>query len=132
VSSRSAKYDKALVPTRACASAPSVRGDLHAQRGIGKAAILAWQRIESQKPAFLTLAPMFRRCLRKLPTIPTGKSWPGDIVHPLADLKLLQNFDRAQNCINQVMSQKANNTLRVVYCSTGSNENVPVKDTVGA
>jgi lipopolysaccharide biosynthesis regulator YciM len=47
--------DEALAEYRACARATMLLGDLHAQRGELTDAIAAWQRIESQNPAFLSL-----------------------------------------------------------------------------
>ncbi len=47
--------DEALAEYRACARATMLLGDLHAQQGELAEAILAWQRIESQNPAFLSL-----------------------------------------------------------------------------
>ena len=47
--------DEALAEYRACARATMLLGDLHAQRGEWTDAIAAWQRIESQNPAFLSL-----------------------------------------------------------------------------
>ncbi|HVN36142.1 MAG TPA: lipopolysaccharide assembly protein LapB [Casimicrobiaceae bacterium] len=47
--------DQALGEYRACARAMVLLGDLEAQQGNLAAAIAAWQRIESQNPAFLSL-----------------------------------------------------------------------------
>ena len=47
--------DEALAEYRACARATMLLGDLHAQQGDLPGAIAAWQRIESQNPAFLSL-----------------------------------------------------------------------------
>ena len=47
--------DEALAEYKACARATMLLGDLHAQQGELPEAILAWQRIESQNPAFLSL-----------------------------------------------------------------------------
>jgi lipopolysaccharide biosynthesis regulator YciM len=47
--------EQALAEYKACARATMLMGDLHAQRGEDAAAIDAWQRIESQNPAFLSL-----------------------------------------------------------------------------
>jgi lipopolysaccharide biosynthesis regulator YciM len=47
--------EQALAEYKACARATMLMGDLHAQRGEDAAAIAAWQRIESQNPAFLSL-----------------------------------------------------------------------------
>jgi lipopolysaccharide biosynthesis regulator YciM len=48
--------DAALAEYKACARATLLLGDLHAQQGDFPGAIAAWQRIESQNPAFLSLA----------------------------------------------------------------------------
>jgi lipopolysaccharide biosynthesis regulator YciM len=48
--------DQALGEYRACTRAMILLGDLEAQQGNLAAAIDAWQRIESQNPAFLSLA----------------------------------------------------------------------------
>jgi len=50
-----AYIDQALAEYKACARAMLLLGDLEAQEGNGPAAIDAWQRIESQNPAFLSL-----------------------------------------------------------------------------
>ena len=47
--------DQALAEYKACARATMLLGDLEAQQGNVPAAIDAWQRIESQNPAFLSL-----------------------------------------------------------------------------
>jgi lipopolysaccharide biosynthesis regulator YciM len=47
--------EQALAEYKACARATMLMGDLHAQRGEDAEAIAAWQRIESQNPAFLSL-----------------------------------------------------------------------------
>jgi len=47
--------DHALAEYRACARATMLLGDLELQEGNVDAAITAWQRIESQNPAFLSL-----------------------------------------------------------------------------
>ena len=47
--------EEALAEYRACARATMLLGDLHAQQGDLPGAIIAWQRIESQNPAFLSL-----------------------------------------------------------------------------
>jgi lipopolysaccharide biosynthesis regulator YciM len=50
------EIDAALAEYRACARANLLAGDLELQRGDVDAAIVAWERIESQNPAFLALA----------------------------------------------------------------------------
>jgi lipopolysaccharide biosynthesis regulator YciM len=47
--------DEALAEYKACARATMLLGDMHAQQGMLPEAILAWQRIESQNPTFLSL-----------------------------------------------------------------------------
>ena len=47
--------DEALAEYRACARATMLLGDLAAQQGDLPGAIAAWQRIETQNPAFLSL-----------------------------------------------------------------------------
>ncbi len=49
------ELDHALAEYRACARATMLKGDLEAQQGNLAAAIDAWQHIESQNPAFLSL-----------------------------------------------------------------------------
>jgi lipopolysaccharide biosynthesis regulator YciM len=50
-----------------------LQGDLNAQSGDLKAGVAAWQRIESQNPAFLALvADRFADAYRKLGDAPTG------------------------------------------------------------
>jgi lipopolysaccharide biosynthesis regulator YciM len=67
------EIDTALAEHRACARANMLQGDLHAQRGDFQAAVTAWQRIESQNPAFLALvADRFADAYRKLGDLPTG------------------------------------------------------------
>src|SRR5690242_14573774 len=67
------EIDAALSEHRACARANVLQGDLHAQRGDHQAALAAWQRIESQNPAFLALvADRFAEAYRKLGDLPTG------------------------------------------------------------
>ncbi len=48
--------DEALAEYKACARATLIAGDMAAQQGDYAAAIETWQRIESQNPAFLSLA----------------------------------------------------------------------------
>ncbi len=50
-----AEIDQALADYRGCTRATMLLGDLEAQKGNLSAAIEAWQRIESQNPAFLSL-----------------------------------------------------------------------------
>jgi lipopolysaccharide biosynthesis regulator YciM len=50
------EIERALAGHRACARATLLAGDLAAQQGDFKQAIEAWQRIESQNPAFFALA----------------------------------------------------------------------------
>ena len=45
----------ALEANRLCVRASLLQGDLHAQEGDHQAAILSWQQIESQNPAYLAL-----------------------------------------------------------------------------
>ena len=47
--------EQALGEYKACARATMLLGDLHAQQGAPDDAVAAWQRIESQNPAFLSL-----------------------------------------------------------------------------
>ena len=68
-----AEIDRALAGHRACASANLLAGDLKAQTEDWKGAIDAWQRIESQNPAFLALAAdRFADAFRRLRDLPTG------------------------------------------------------------
>src|SRR5512132_1592407 len=63
----------ALAEHRACARANVLQGDLHAQIDDLKSAVAAWQRIESQNPAFLALvADRFADAYRKLRDASTG------------------------------------------------------------
>ncbi len=48
--------DEALAEYKACARATLIAGDMAAQQGDYAAAVETWQRIESQNPAFLSLA----------------------------------------------------------------------------
>ena len=67
------EIDTALSDHRACARANVLQGDFHAQLGDLQAAVAAWQRIESQNPAFLALvADRFADTYRKLRDLPTG------------------------------------------------------------
>ncbi len=47
--------EQALAEYKACARATMILGDLEAQRGRTEDAIAAWQRVETQNPAFLSL-----------------------------------------------------------------------------
>jgi lipopolysaccharide biosynthesis regulator YciM len=68
-----AEIDEALATHRGCARANLVAGDLAAQAGDPRGAIDAWQRIESQNPAFLALAAdRFADAFRKLRDVPAG------------------------------------------------------------
>ena len=65
--------DEALATHRGCARANLIAGDLAAQTGDARGAIDAWQRIESQNPAFLALAAdRFADAFRKLRDVPGG------------------------------------------------------------
>src|SRR5262249_428462 len=67
------ELETALAEHRACARANLLAGDLAAQRGDFQAAVEAWQRIESQNPAFLALvAERFADAYRKLDDMATG------------------------------------------------------------
>jgi len=75
------EIDIALAQHRACARANLLAGDIHAQRGDAKGAVDAWQRIESQNPAYLALAAdRFADAYRKLSDLPTG-------------IRLLRNYE---------------------------------------
>ena len=68
-----AEIDQALAAHRGCARANLVAGDLAAQSGDHRGAIDAWQRIESQNPAFLALAAdRFADAFRKLRDVSGG------------------------------------------------------------
>jgi len=68
-----AEIDEALAAHRGCARANLIAGDLAAQAGDARGAIDAWQRIESQNPAFLALAAdRFADAFRKLRDVPAG------------------------------------------------------------
>ncbi len=63
----SARSSRRCATHRGCARANLVAGDLAAQQGDLPAAVAAWQRIESQNPAFLALvADRFADAYRKL------------------------------------------------------------------
>jgi lipopolysaccharide biosynthesis regulator YciM len=65
--------DTALAEHRACARANLLAGDLAAQQGDFQTALSAWQRIESQNPAFLALAAeRFADAYRKLSDLAPG------------------------------------------------------------
>jgi lipopolysaccharide biosynthesis regulator YciM len=67
------EIDEALAAHRGCARANLIAGDLAAQAGDARGAIDAWQRIESQNPAFLALAAdRFADAFRKLRDVPAG------------------------------------------------------------
>ena len=55
VAAARANLDHALAEYKACARATMLLGDLELQEGNVSAAVDAWQRIESQNPAFLSL-----------------------------------------------------------------------------
>ncbi len=61
------EIDTAYATYRGCARATLLAGDADAQRGNAAAAIAAWQKIETQNPAFLSLAAdRFADAYRKL------------------------------------------------------------------
>src|SRR3979411_372924 len=65
--------DQALAEYKLCARATMLLGDVEAQRGNHLAAIAAWQRIESQNPAFLGLvADRLADAYRKIGDIAQG------------------------------------------------------------
>jgi lipopolysaccharide assembly protein B len=67
------EIETAQTEHRACARANLLAGDLAAQQGQFQPALQAWQRIESQNPAFLALAAeRFADAYRKLGDLPTG------------------------------------------------------------
>ena len=87
--------DQALGEYRACARAMVHLGDLEAQQGNLAAAIDAWQRIESQNPAFLSLvaerlADAYRR--------------QGDNAHALRVLKAYQQQYPSLDLLNTVFT----------------------------
>jgi lipopolysaccharide biosynthesis regulator YciM len=68
-----AEIEQALAGHRACARANVLLGDVHVAQGDLRAAVEAWQRIESQSPAFLALAAdRFADAFRKLDDRATG------------------------------------------------------------
>ena len=67
------EIDRALAGHRACARANMLLGDLRVSQGDLRGAIEAWQRIESQNPAFLALvAERIADAFRKLDDRATG------------------------------------------------------------
>jgi lipopolysaccharide biosynthesis regulator YciM len=67
------EIETAQAEHRACARANLLAGDLAAQQGNFQQALQAWQRIESQNPAYLALAAeRFADAYRKLGDLPTG------------------------------------------------------------
>jgi lipopolysaccharide biosynthesis regulator YciM len=67
------EIETAQAEHRACARANLLAGDLAAQQGNFQPALQAWQRIESQNPAYLALAAeRFADAYRKLGDLPTG------------------------------------------------------------
>jgi len=68
-----AELERALAAHRGCARANLLYGDLAGQEGDWRKAVEAWQRIESQNPAFLALAAeRFADAYRRLSDLPTG------------------------------------------------------------
>jgi lipopolysaccharide biosynthesis regulator YciM len=67
------EIEQALATHRACVRANLIRGDLARQQEDWRGAIEAWQRIESQNPAFLALAAdRFAEAFRRLGDVQTG------------------------------------------------------------
>ena len=67
------EIERALATHRACTRANLVAGDVAAQSNDWLAAVEAWQRIESQNPAFLALAAdRFANAYRRLRDVATG------------------------------------------------------------
>ena len=67
------EIERALAAHRGCARATLILGDLAGQNGDWQAAVDAWQRIESQNPAFLALAAdRFADAYRRMKDLPTG------------------------------------------------------------
>ena len=72
-SAAKAEIERALAAHRGCARATLIQGDLAVQNSDWLAAVEAWQRIESQNPAFLALAAdRFADAYRRLRDLPTG------------------------------------------------------------
>ncbi|HKP65242.1 MAG TPA: lipopolysaccharide assembly protein LapB [Casimicrobiaceae bacterium] len=68
-----AEIELALAAHRGCARAMLIQVDLAGQNGDWQAAVDAWQRIESQNPAFLALAAdRFADAYRRMQDLPTG------------------------------------------------------------
>jgi lipopolysaccharide biosynthesis regulator YciM len=68
-----AEIDHALAGHRGCTRATLLQGDLRAQQGELREALAAWQRVESQNPAFLALAAdRIADAARRLPDRPAG------------------------------------------------------------
>jgi lipopolysaccharide biosynthesis regulator YciM len=67
------ELERALAMHRGCTRANLIGGDLAGQNGDWRGAVDAWQRIESQNPAFLALAAeRFADAFRRLNDLPTG------------------------------------------------------------
>jgi lipopolysaccharide biosynthesis regulator YciM len=72
-STATTELERALATHRGCARATLIQGDLAGQNGDWRAAADAWQRIESQNPAFLALAAdRFADAYRRLRDLSTG------------------------------------------------------------
>jgi lipopolysaccharide biosynthesis regulator YciM len=72
-SAAATEIDRALAGHRACARANMLLGDLRVSQGDLRGAVEAWQRIESQNPAFLALvAERIADAFRKLDDRATG------------------------------------------------------------
>ncbi len=90
VAAARANVEHALAEYRACARATMVLGDLEAQLGNLSAAVDAWQRIESQNPAFLALvAERLADAYRRL----------GD---PAQGLRVLKAYQRQYPSLDQL------------------------------
>ncbi|MEO8538009.1 MAG: lipopolysaccharide assembly protein LapB [Betaproteobacteria bacterium] len=67
------ELERAIAAHRGCARATLIEGDLAVQNGDWRKAVSAWQRIESQNPAFLALAAeRFADAFRRLGELPAG------------------------------------------------------------
>ena len=67
------EIEQALATHRGCVRANLIRGDLARQNGDWRAAVEAWQGIETQNPAFLArAADRFAEAFRRLSDVPTG------------------------------------------------------------